>query len=121
MVYDFRGFLLAGTQDPPAVNRARAGRVVLGAVLAERLPGAATCSPTGFPQVAEVECGSGAEPASGEPARLLGPGRALRWSHRGRAYSLAWRTRRSWAGSCRQLLLGLADGTVQRADYRFKR
>jgi hypothetical protein len=34
---------------------------------------------------------------------------------------MAWKTRRSWAGSCRQLLLGLADGTVRRADYRFKR
>ena len=119
VIYDFRGFLWP-VRNRPAVNRARAGRVALVRFSLNGYQGRRVLA-QGFPQVAEVECGSGAEPASGEPARLLGHGRALRWSHHGRAYSFAWRTRRSWAGSCRQLLLGLADGTVRRADYRFKR
>ena len=73
----------------------------------------------GSPQVAEVECGAGAEPAVGEPARLVGGRRPVRWSRRAHSYLLLWRTRRSWAGGCRQFLLGLADGTVHRAEFRF--
>jgi hypothetical protein len=119
VVYDFRGFLWP-VRDRPAVNRARAGRVALVRFSLNGFHGRRVLA-AGYPRVAEVECGSGAEPADGEPARLLGRRRAVRWSRRGRAYVLAWKTRRSWAGSCRQLLLGLADGTVRRADYRFKR
>jgi hypothetical protein len=119
VIYDFRGFLWP-VRNRPAVNRARAGRVALVRFSLNGYHGRHVLA-DGFPQVAEVECGSGAEATAGEPARLLGHRRGLRWSHRGRAYLLAWKTRRSWAGSCRQLLLGLADGTVQRADYRFKR
>ena len=119
VIYDFRGFLWP-VRNRPAVNWARAGRVALVRFSLNGFQGRHVLA-RGFPQVAKVDCHSGAEPASGEPARLLGHGRALRWSRRGGAYSLAWRTRRSWAGSCRQLLLGLADGTVRRADYRFKR
>jgi hypothetical protein len=69
-------------------------------------------------RVAEVECGAGEEPATGAPARL---DRRVTYRERTGVYRFGWRTERSWAGSCRQLLLGLADGTVQRADYRFKR
>ena len=119
VVYDFRGFLWP-VRDRPAVNRARAGRIALVRFSLNGFHGRRVLA-AGYPRVAEMECGSGAEPADGEPARLLGRPRAVRWSRRGRAYILAWKTRRSWAGSCRQLLLGLADGTVRRADYRFKR
>ena len=119
VIYDFRGFLWP-VRNRPAVNRARAGRVVLVRFSLGGYRGRHVLA-AGYPQVAEVECGSGAEPASGEPASLIRRRWALRRSHRGHGYSLAWRTRRSWAGSCRQLLLGLADGTVRRADYRFKR
>ena len=119
VIYDFRGFLWP-VRNRPAVNRARAGRVVLVRFSLGGYRGRHVLA-AGYPQVAEVECGSGAEPASGEPASLIRRRWALRRSHRGHGYSLAWRTRRSWADSCRQLLLGLADGTVRRADYRFKR
>ena len=119
VIYDFRGFLWP-VRNRPAVNRARAGRVVLVRFSLGGYRGRHVLA-AGYPQVAEVECGSGAEPAGGEPASLIRRRWALHRSHRGHGYSLAWRTRRSWAGSCRQLLLGLADGTVRRADYRFKR
>jgi hypothetical protein len=119
VIYDFRGFLWP-VRNRPAVNRARAGRVALVRFSLNGYHGRHVLA-DGFPQVAEMECGSDAEATAGEPARLLGHRRAQRSSHRGRGYALAWKTRRSWAGSCRQLLLGLADGTVQRADYRFKR
>jgi hypothetical protein len=119
VIYDFRGFLWP-VRDRPAVNRVRAGRVTLVRFSLNGFHGRHVLA-GGYPQVAEIECGSGAEPASGERARVLGRGRLLRVGHRGHGYSFLWKTRRAWAGSCRQLLLGLADGTVRRADYRFTR
>jgi hypothetical protein len=116
VLYDFRGFRWP-TRERPAVNRARAGWVVPVRFSLGGRPGRDVLA-DGYPQVAEVECGSGEEPESGEPAALLGGVRHRRF---GRSSVLLWRTRRSWAGSCRQFLLGLADGTVRRADYRFAR
>ena len=117
VLYDFRGFRRP-TEDPPAVNRARAGLVLAVRFSLNGFHGRDVLA-AGSPQVAEVECGAGAEPAVGEPARLVGGRRPVRWSRRAHSYLLLWRTRRSWAGGCRQFLLGLADGTVHRAEFRF--
>jgi hypothetical protein len=111
VIYDFR--FLWPVKDRPEVNRVRAGRVALVRFSLDGLRGRHAIA-AGYPQVAAIECGSGAEAAVGERARV----RRIHW---GRGYGFAWKTRRSWAGSCRQLLVGLADGTVHRADYRFTR
>jgi hypothetical protein len=34
-------------------------------------------------------------------------------------YVYEWETERAWKGTCRQFLLGLADGTVHRLNVRF--
>jgi hypothetical protein len=35
-------------------------------------------------------------------------------------YSYLWRTERSWANTCRQLVLELADGSFHRATFKFR-
>ena len=35
-------------------------------------------------------------------------------------YSYVWKTDKAWKGSCRQLVLGFADGSFQRANFMFK-
>jgi len=35
-------------------------------------------------------------------------------------YVFVWKTERSWGGSCRQLVVSLRDGTVKRANVRFR-
>jgi hypothetical protein len=35
-------------------------------------------------------------------------------------YVYLWKTETSWAGSCRELVVALADGTVKRANVRFR-
>jgi hypothetical protein len=35
-------------------------------------------------------------------------------------YVYLWKTDRSWAGSCRELIVAFADGTVRRANVRFR-
>jgi hypothetical protein len=34
-------------------------------------------------------------------------------------YVMVWQTERRWAGTCRQFMLKLKDGTVRRADFKF--
>ncbi len=35
-------------------------------------------------------------------------------------YTYVWKTDSSWAGTCRQLVIQLNDGTVHRASFRLK-
>jgi hypothetical protein len=116
--YHFSGFLWP-VDAFPAVNRWPAGfpvriRFSLGGyrgpdVLAD-----------GYPQVAEVECGAGETPDSGAPARSAW-NRGLSYRPRTDRYVFWWRTKREWAGSCRQFLLKLDDGSLHRAEFRFER
>ncbi len=34
-------------------------------------------------------------------------------------YSYVWKTKKSWAGTCRQLVVGLIDGTTHTALFNF--
>jgi hypothetical protein len=34
-------------------------------------------------------------------------------------YNYVWKTDRAWAGSCRQLVVKLVDGTFHRANFKF--
>lgn len=38
----------------------------------------------------------------------------------GDQYNYVWKTERSWAGTCRQLVLTLNDGSVHTANFKFK-
>jgi hypothetical protein len=109
VIYDFR--FLWPVRSRPEVNRVRAGRVALVRFSLDGYRGRHVLA-AGYPQVAEIDCGSPSEPASGERVRFRS---IRRWG----AYTILWKTRRSWAGTCRQLIVGLDDGTVHRADYLF--
>jgi hypothetical protein len=119
VVYDFEGFLWP-VRNPPATNHWRAGLPV---PIRFELDGdrGRDVIEEGWPQVAQIECGSGAEPASGEPARHPRWFRELAFRKRTARYVFLWRTRREWAGTCRRFLLRLNDGTVKRADFEFVR
>jgi Bacterial pre-peptidase C-terminal domain len=119
VIYDFEGFLWP-VRNRPATNRWPAGlpvpiRFELGGYHGRDV------IEEGWPQVAKIECGSGDEPASGKPARHPRWFRELVYrKHRAR-YVFLWRTKRHWAGGCRQFLLRLSDGTLRRADFEFVR
>jgi hypothetical protein len=119
VAYDFEGFLRP-VRNRPNVNLWRAGGLV---PIRFELGGdqGLEVIEDGWPQVAQVECGSGAEPAHGEQARHPRWSRELVYRNRSARYMFLWRTERGWAGSCRQLMLKLADGTVKRADFEFVR
>ncbi len=117
LVHDFRGFLWP-VNGLPAINRWVAGEPVPVRFSLGGFKGLDVLA-AGYPQVAEVECGAGEQPSSGTPARSVRWQPGLRF--RQRAYQYTWRTERAWADGCRQFLLKLKDGSVQRAEFRFVR
>jgi hypothetical protein len=114
---DFKGFRWP-VDDYPAVNRWIAGEVVPVRFSLGGYKGLDVLA-SGYPQVAEVECGAGEQPESGRPARSPWWQKGLRFRHR--SYIFMWRTERDWSGDCRQFLLKLKDGSVHRAEFKFVR
>jgi hypothetical protein len=113
VLYDFGGFGWP-VRNPPRTTWWRAGkpgpiRFGLGGD-----QGRHVIEP-GWPRVAKVDCGANAQASDGTRARVSMP------AYRDGRYRLLWKTERRWKGSCRQLLLKLADGTIHRAEFRFVR
>ncbi|HEX6583349.1 MAG TPA: PxKF domain-containing protein [Thermoleophilaceae bacterium] len=120
VVYDFDGFLWP-LENPPSVNRWKAGKKVPVRFTLGSYRGAPPVA-DGYPQVAPVACGTGAEPDGGERARGSWKKVSVGQSKRGRgAYMFVWKTEKRWAGECRQLVLKLDDGTVHRVELQFVR
>jgi hypothetical protein len=119
VVYDFDAFLW------PVRNRPRVNTWLAGVPVPIRFELGGNQGldviEDGWPQVAVVGCDFAAEPERGEPAKHPRWFRELVYRKRKKRYVFLWRTERDWAGSCRQFMLKLKDGTVRRADFRFVR
>jgi hypothetical protein len=119
VVYDFAAFLW------PVRNRPRVNTWLAGVPVPIRFELGGNQGldviEDGWPQVAVVGCDFSAEPEAGEPARHPRWFRELVYRKRKKRYVFLWKTDRRWAGSCRQFMLKLKDGTVRRADFRFVR
>ena len=59
-------------------------------------------------------------PETGAPARSVWR-RGLRYRPSRDRYVYWWKTKHRWAGTCRQFLLKLDDGSLHRAEFRFTR
>jgi hypothetical protein len=116
--FDFRGFL-GPLLDPPAVNVVRAGRIVRVAFSLGGPQGLDVLA--GRPWSQRTDCETGAPLGQAQPARSVHRRRPLRYRRRGARYQLLWRTERAWAGSCRRLVVSLADGSDHSANFRFTR
>jgi hypothetical protein len=74
---------------------------------------------TGYPKVQTVACGSGA--ATDEIEQTVTAGASgLQYDAATGQYSYTWKTDKSWAGSCRQLILKLVDGSEHIAGFQFR-
>jgi hypothetical protein len=120
VVYDFDGFLWP-LQNLPQVNRWKAGRPVPVRFSLGSYRGHAPVA-AGYPAVAPVACGEGAQPVGIERARGTWLHNWQNRSRRGRAtYTFLWKTETKWAGDCRQLVLKLDDGTMHSVEVQFVR
>ena len=73
----------------------------------------------GYPAVAQIACGSTALPTG---TRRDDDCRATARSAYDPAtdtYTYVWKTHKAWAGTCRQLVVKLEDGTFHQANFQF--
>ncbi len=116
-VYDFSGFF-APVDNLPTLNSAKAGSSIpvkfsLGGdqglnIFAGGSPGSQT-----------VACSSGAPIDVIEQTTSAGAG-TLQYDSVTDQYTYVWKTQKSWAGTCRQLVVELADGQQHEGQFIFK-
>jgi predicted extracellular nuclease len=72
---------------------------------------------TGYPQSVQIACDTGVVLGSLEPTANPG-GSSM--SYGDGQYNYVWKTDKAWAGTCRQLIVMLTDGTEHYAFIKFK-
>jgi hypothetical protein len=115
---NFSGFF-PPIADPPAVNSAKAGSAVPVKFSLDGNKGLNIFA-NGFPMVSgPIACDS-LVPAIGVIHTVTPGGSSLTYDPLMDLYSYVWKTDKAWAGTCRQLIVKLIDGTVQTANFQFK-
>jgi hypothetical protein len=71
----------------------------------------------GSPSSQAVSCSTSAPMDAVEQTVTAGSS-TLTYDAASQRYTYAWKTDKAWAGSCRQLTLKLADGTVRTALFK---
>ncbi|WP_456504213.1 PxKF domain-containing protein [Arthrobacter sp. UYCu723] len=74
----------------------------------------------GAPWSSAVSCGGSAGLGNIEQAVAAG-GTSLSYHAGSAAYTYVWKTQKSWAGTCRQFILVLKDGSSHRALFDFRK
>ena len=115
--YPFGGFSRP-VDNLPAINGVKAGSAVpvkfsLGGNQGPNV--LAALSPASAP----ITCGSNDAVGATEPTRTAGNS-GLGYDASAGQYVYVWKTDQAWAGTCRQLVLKLADGTEHRANFELR-
>jgi hypothetical protein len=110
--YHFDGFLKP-VDNLPNANRWKAGVPVQIRFSLDGYQGARP-EAAGYPQ--SVRCGGG---DADVVARAAKKRPVFHYERRSDRYTLLWKTDRKWAGSCRDFVLKLDDGTVHTARFQF--
>ena len=118
VVYNFSGFA-SPVAAPPTVNSVKAGSAVpvkFGLGGDQGLAILAAGSPTSKPMTCSA---STAVTTITESATSSAGGSALSYDPATDTYTFVWKTQKSWAETCRTLVVELTDGVEHTADFRF--
>jgi hypothetical protein len=120
LVYDFTGFYQP-VDNLPTLNKTKAGKAIpirfsLGGDKGLDIFYPDTESPN--PMSEAINCTTGA-PTDDIEQTVTGKGGLSYNASTGR-YEYDWATSSAWSGTCRQFVMTLKDGTVQRANFTFK-
>jgi hypothetical protein len=74
---------------------------------------------SGHPKSSPISCSSTALTVGIDETVSPG-GSSLQYDADADVYTYVWKTDKSWAGTCRQLILQFADATVEYANFQFK-
>lgn len=117
VLYNFAGFF-PPINNPPVVNVVNAGRAIPVKFSLSGYKGLNIFAPNS-PSSGQVVCNS-SDPAVTLEDTVTAGGSSLSYDASTDQYVYIWKTESSWAGTCRQLVVQLSDGSIHRADFRFK-
>ena len=115
--YNFAGFFQP-VDNLPVFNVVQAGRAIPVKFSLSGNKGLGIFA-AGSPSSGPVACNS-SDPASDLTETVTAGGSSLSYDPTTDRYIYVWKTDASWAGTCRQLVVELNDGTIHRANFKFK-
>lgn len=113
----FSGFL-PPLLSPPEINVVTPGATVSLQFRLKGVQGQAVLAPKS-PFSQPIRCGSRV-PTGAESSTTSRNGVGLLYDQQTDRYTYPWQTTKQWAGSCRQFLLRLSDGSTYQADFDFR-
>jgi hypothetical protein len=115
VLYDFTGFF-SPVGNPPTLNVVNAGRAIPVKFSLSGNKGLDIFA-AGNPYTVSLNCATD-NPGVDITETVTAGGSSL--SFGGDQYNYVWKTDSSWAGTCRQLVITLNDGSVHVANFKFK-
>jgi len=115
--YNFAGFFQP-VDNLPVFNVVQAGRAIPVKFSLSGNKGLGIFA-AGSPSSGPVACNS-SDPASDLTETVTAGGSSLSYDPTTDRYVYVWKTDPSWAGTCRQMVVELNDGTIHRANFKFK-
>lgn len=117
VLYNFTGFF-PPIDNLPAFNTVNAGRAIPVKFSLGGNKGLNIFAPNS-PASGPITCNS-SDLATVLQATETAGGSGLSYSAGSDQYHYVWKTSASWAGTCRQLVVQLNDGSIHRANFKFK-
>jgi hypothetical protein len=115
--YNFAGFF-PPVANLPALNVVQAGRGVPVKFSLSGNKGLGIFA-AGSPSSGPIVCNS-SDPATLLEETVTAGGSSLSYDPVTDQYIYVWKTEPAWAGTCRQLVVQLNDGSIHRANFKFK-
>ena len=115
--YNFAGFFQP-VDNLPVLNVVQAGKGIPVKFSLSGNKGLGIFAP-GSPSSGPIACNS-TDPATDLTETVTAGGSSLSYDPIPDQYIYVWKTEAAWAGTCRQLVVELNDGTIHRANFKFK-
>lgn len=115
--YNFAGFFQP-VDNLPTLNVVQAGRAIPVKFSLSGDKGLGIFA-AGSPSSGPIACNSN-DPAAILEETVTAGGSSLSYNPVTDQYIYVWKTDASWAGTCRQLVVQLNDGSIHRANFKFK-
>jgi hypothetical protein len=117
VIYDWTGFFQP-VDNLPTWNGAKAGSSVPIKFSLNGYQGLAIFD-SGYPKSQGIACTS-TDPVDGMVETVTAGGSTLNYDPTTDQYIYVWKTDKTWANTCRQLVVKLKDGTYHRANFKLK-
>ncbi len=116
VLYGFSGFLQP-VDNLPTINVTKAGSAIPVKWSLDGYHGMDVFA-SGYPVSRSIPCDA-AQNADAIEQTVTAGASSLNYDSAAGQYIYVWKTEKAWAGSCRQLVIELKDGSFHRANFRF--